>query len=87
MQQKRSKNASDKRGQTKTSVLGEELRYGPHFIWKFRKAAKPVRFFRVVELKDSEKLRLVVKAGFQSGATEVITSEQNHSTILSSLNR
>ena len=42
MQQKRSKNATDKRGQTKTSVLGEELRYGPHFIWKFRKAAKPV---------------------------------------------
>ena len=32
MQQKRSKNATDKRGQAKTSVLGEELRYGPHFI-------------------------------------------------------
>ena len=84
MQQKRSKNATDKRGQTKTSVLGEELRYGPHFIWKFRKAAKPVGFFRVVR---AEIQRLVVEAGFQSGATEVITSEQNHSSILSSLNR
>ena len=55
MQQKRSKNATDKRGQTKTSVLGEELRYGPHFILKFRKAAKPVGFFRVVRAEIQRK--------------------------------
>ena len=39
------------------------------------------------ELKYREKLQLVVEAGFQSGATEVITSEKNYSAILSSLSR
>ena len=39
------------------------------------------------ELKYREKLQLVVEAGFQYGATEVITSQQNYSAILSSLSR
>ena len=39
------------------------------------------------ELKNSEKLQFVVKAGFQSGALEVITSEQNNSTTFFSFNR
>ena len=39
------------------------------------------------ELKYRGKTPARGKAGFQSGATEVITSEQNHSAISSSLDR